>query len=178
MPVSHKLLPSLFYTQSQTSPHMNWALRSLQSNCHFWSPIVINFKIWVANPWELNMFLSCQYSETLAPTFEKMLILQEGSAGSRQHSGQLYFSFLFYYHQQNFIALCSPGSIWCSPRPHTVPHQPQCIASTKSGRPKTAQSNTIFFPSVFPFFVLLLHVPKNFTSGYAPNTFCQFMKRW
>ena len=175
MPVSHKLLPSLFYTQSQTSPHMNWALRSLQSNCHFWSPIVMNYKIWVANPWELNMFLSCQYSETIAPSFEKMLILQKGSAGSRQHSGQLHFSFLsflFYYHQQNFIALCSPGSIWCSPRPHTVPHQPQCIASTKSGRPKTAQNNTIFFPSVFPFFVLLLHVPKNFTSGYAPNTFC------
>ena len=71
-----------------------------------------------------------------------MLILQKGSAGSRQHSGQLYFSFLFYYHQQNFIALCSPGSIWCSPRPHTVPHQPQCIASTKNGRPKTAQNNT------------------------------------
>ena len=142
MPVSHKLRPSLFYTQSQTSPHMNWALRSLQSNYHFWSEIVMNYKIWVANPWELNIFSSCHDSEGIAPSFEKMLILQKGSAGSRQHSGHLYFSFLFYYHQQNFIALCSPGSIWCSPRPHTAPHQPQCIASAKNGRPKTAQNNT------------------------------------
>ena len=161
MPVSHKLRPSLFYTQSQTSPHMNWALRSLQSNYHFWSEIVMNYKIWVANPWELNIFSSCHDSEGIAPSFEKMLILQKGSAGSRQHSGHLYFSFLFYYHQQNFIALCSPGSIWCSPRPHTAPHQPQCIASAKNGRPKTAQNNTYALV-----FVLLLLF---FFRGGAPK---------
>ena len=185
VPVSHKLLPSLFYTQSQTSPHMNWALCSLQSNCHFRSQMVMNYTIWVANPWELNIFSSCHDSEGIAPSFEKMLILQK--AGSRQHSGHLYFSFLFYYHERNFIALCSPGSIWCSPRPHTVPHQPQCIASTKNGRPKTAQNNT-FAQIVFSLCLSLFlccccfffsrGCPKSFTSGYAPNTFCQFMKRW
>lgn len=62
VPVSHKLLPSLFYTQSQTSPHVNWALRSLQSNWHFWSQIVMNYKIWVANPWTTqHLFILPQF---------------------------------------------------------------------------------------------------------------------
>ena len=131
---------------------------------------------------QLNICSSCHNSEGIAPSFEKMLILQKGSAGSRQHSGHLHFSYLF----STITSRISSLFVLLEVSGVLIDHIRHHINSSVLPRQKTAAQElpktTPLLPSVFPVFSLWFPLflcscsclfsgacPKSFTSGYAPD---------
>ena len=101
---------------------------------------------------QLNICSSCHNFEGIAPSFEKVLTLQKGSAGSRQHPGHLHFSFLF----SNITSRISSLFVLLEVSGVLVDHIRHHVNPSVLPRQKTAAQElpktTPLLPSIFPVF--------------------------